>query len=418
MIELRPIQKEKAIEACSILNKYGCVYIAGQVRSGKTLTSLETARLFNAKCVLFLTKKKAIKSIESDYMNANYYAEYDMDIVNNESMHLIDDPSKYDLIIHDESHRFGSFPKPSGKAKLFVQMFYGKSVIMLSGTPHPESYSQLYHQFWITPFGPWNSYRNFYAWAKAGYVEVYQQRIGTHSINKYDRANEELIKRDVSKYMVTMTQAEAGFKSVVEESFMHVQMSDMTYSLCKRLLSDLVVEGKEEVILADTPAKLQQKLHQLYSGTIKFESGKARVLDYSKVDAIINRFESNKIAIFYKFIAEFNALKDRLGDKLTNSIEEFDSDQEKWIALQVVSGREGINLSRADYLIMYNIDFSATSYWQARDRMTVMSRERNEVIWVFSNGGIEDKVYKAVSKKKSYTSSVFKKDYGLTKQSK
>lgn len=412
MNKLRDIQVTKAIEAHSALERYGCVYIAGQVRSGKTLTSLETSRLYGARSVLFLTKKKAIQSVIGDYRNFGYSNHFEMDVINNESMHLIENPGKYDLIIHDESHRFGSFPKPSGKAKLFVQMFYGKKVIMLSGTPHPESYSQLYHQFWITPNSPWSQYRNFYAWAKAGYVDIYQQRLGTHAINKYDRANEERIKRDVTPYMVTMTQAEAGFKSKVEESFMYVEMNPLTEKLTSVLLKDLVIEGKEEVILADTPAKLSQKLHQLWSGTIKFESGNSKVLDYSKVFAIMERFRKNKIAIFYKFKAEYVALKDILGEKLTDSIDEFDG-SDKWIALQVVSGREGVNLSKADYLVMYNIDFSATSYWQARDRMTVMDRDRNEVIWVFAKGGIEDKVYKAVSKKKNYTSSVFKKDYGL-----
>ena len=213
--------------------------------------------------------------------------------------------------------------------------------------------------------------------------------------------------------MVTMTQAESGFKSTVEESFMHVEMNTSTKSMCKTLLDDLVIEGKSEVILGDTPAKLQQKLHQMWSGTIKFESGNSMVLDYSKVDAIIDRFKDNKIAIFYKFKAEFKALKDRLGDRLTDSVSEFDECEHKWIALQVVSGREGVNLSSADYLVMYNIDFSATSYWQARDRMTVKDRTKNEVVWVFSSGGIEDKIYKAVSKKKNYTSSIFKKDYNI-----
>jgi len=32
--------------------------------------------------------------------------------------------------------------------------------------------------------------------------------------------------------------------------------------IVKKLERDLVVEGKEEVILADTPVKLMQKLHQ------------------------------------------------------------------------------------------------------------------------------------------------------------
>ena len=83
---------------------------------------------------------------------------------------------------------------------------------------------------------------------------------------------------------------------------------------------------------------------------------------------------------------------------------------DKSIALQIVSGREGISLKEADCLVYYNIDFSALSYWQSRDRMTTKDSLQNDVYWIFSEGGIESKIYKAVSKKKDYTLRHFKKD--------
>ena len=70
----------------------------------------------------------------------------------------------------------------------------------------------------------------------------------------------------------------------------------------------------------------------------------------------------------------------------------------------------GISLKKAECLIYYNIDFSATSYWQSRDRMTTKDSVQNDVYWIFSKGGIEDKIYQAVTKKKDYTLSHFKKD--------
>jgi len=76
-----------------------------------------------------------------------------------------------------------------------------------------------------------------------------------------------------------------------------------------------------------------------------------------------------------------------------------------------VSGREGISLKNADYLVFYNIMHSAVSYWQARDRMTTMDRTYNKVYWVFADGGIEDKIYKVVKSKKKYTTNIFKNDY-------
>jgi hypothetical protein len=81
----------------------------------------------------------------------------------------------------------------------------------------------------------------------------------------------------------------------------------------------------------------------------------------------------------------------------------------KSIALQIVSGREGISLRQAEYLVYYNIDFSATSYWQSKDRMTTKDRLHNKVYWIFSKGGIEKDIYKAVTKKKDYTIAHFKK---------
>lgn len=130
------------------------------------------------------------------------------------------------------------------------------------------------------------------------------------------------------------------------------------------------------------------KLHQLYSGTIKFESGNNMVLDYSKANFIKNNFSGRKIAVFYKFKAELEALKIIFGDDITTDLSVF-KETNKNIALQIVSGREGISLKEAEHIVYYNIDFSATSYWQSRDRMTTKNRMKNSVYWVFSKGALK-----------------------------
>ena len=173
------------------------------------------------------------------------------------------------------------------------------------------------------------------------------------------------------------------------------------------VIKDLVIEGKTETILADTSVKLQQKLHQLYSGTIKFESGNRTVIDPTKAEFIAKKWHGQKIAIFYKFVAELDAIKSVYGDNITTDLDEFNSTGKSY-AGQIVSSREGVNLSKADVLVFYNIDFSAVSYFQARDRLTTKERTENNVFWIFSKGGIEFAIYKAVSKKKDFTLKVFK----------
>ncbi len=195
-------------------------------------------------------------------------------------------------------------------------------------------------------------------------------------------------------------------------------MKPITYQIINRLKKDLVVKNNSgQIILADTAVKLQQKTHQLFSGTCKFEDGTSKVIDNTKAEFIKEKFKSSKIAIFYKFKEEYNALKSSIGDKLTNDLPEFD-DTDKWIALQIVTGREGISLKNADYLVYYNIDFSSVSYWQSRDRLTTMYRESNEIFFIFSKGGIEEKIYESVLNKKDYTLSVFAKDFGINKANK
>ena len=398
---LRDYQEDISKKASHILRDKGMVYLCMSVRTGKTLTSLETARLFGAKRVLFLTKKKAISSIESDYINFGYDKHFELFVHNDESMHKID--GKFDLVIHDEHHRFGSFPKPSLGAKTYKKMFGHLPAIFLSGTP-----SQFYHQFWCSLFSPFKEI-NFYKWA-ANYVNVKMKHLGYAQVKDYTDADINKIMSVIKPYIITFTQEQAGFESEIEEEILKVRMKNSTYEMCDRLRKDLVIEGKEQVILADTSVKLQQKLHQMYSGTIKFESGDSMVIDLSKAEFIYSRFENRKIGIFYKFVEELNALKTIFGDRLTTDLDEFNN-TDKSIALQIVSGREGISLKNAEYLVFYNIDFSATSYWQARDRMTTIDRKFNKIYWVFSDGGIEEKIYKSVIKKKSYTTNHFKKDY-------
>jgi len=409
--ELRGYQVENAEKGCAILKELGLVYLSFAVRTGKSATSMEVARLYGAKKVLFLTKKKAISSIQSDYEDFGYSEYFEIMTVNDESMHKIEDPKSFDLIVHDEHHRFGAMPKPGASTKLFRSLFADKPMIFLSGTMCPESFSQVYHQFWVSNKSPWSRYTNFYKWA-SDYVNVKQRKINSFMVNDYSEGIESKIMGDIYKYMLTYTQEQAGFQSKIDEEVLYCKMLPKTYDIANQLLKNLVVEGKSEVILGDTSAKLLQKIHQLYSGTIKFESGNSMVLDTTKAEFIKERFTGKKIGIFYVFKAELDALRQVYADNITTDLDEFNS-TDKSIALQIVTGREGISLKNADYLVFYNIQHSAVSYFQGIDRMTTIDRLNNKVYWIFSEGGIEEKIYKVVKSKKKYTVNIFKKDYSV-----
>ena len=405
-MNFRDYQLEIIDKGMGLIMKHGFVYLGMEVRTGKTLTSLGIAQKMFVNNVLFITKKKAITSIEKDYKLLS--PKFKLIVINYESLHKIPD-IKWDMIICDEAHSLGAFPKPNKRAKAVKDIIYKTraKVILLSGTPTPESYSQIYHQVYGIPTNPFKDCINFYKFAHK-YVRIRERKINGLYIRDYSKGTDKIV--DIMKsYTLNFSQKEAGFKTTIKEKVLHVNMDGLTYELTKKLKLDRVIEGEEEVVLADTPVKLMTKLHQLYSGTVKFESGNFMVLDYSKAIYIKNNFADKKIAIFYKFKAELDALQIILHDNLTTDIEEFKS-TDKNIALQIVSGREGISLKEAEHIVYYNIDFSATSYWQSRDRMTTKNRLKNSVYWLFAKGGIEDDIYKAVTKKKDYTVKHFKKD--------
>lgn len=402
-LELRDYQTDIATKGVIALNTYGLVYLAMQPRTGKTLTALTMAKYVFAQNVLFVTKKKAIKSIETDFEKSEY--SYNLTVINYESLHKV--VGSFDLIIIDEAHSCGAYANPNKRAKQLKKLAINKPIIYLSGTPTPESYSQIFHQLYISSYSPFRRYATFYKWAKE-FVNVKQKNVGYGLVNNYDDANIDKIKQHTDMFWFDYTQQEAGFKSTIDEKIIEVELKESTYKLIDRLKKDLVIEGKNETILADTAVKLQSKLHQLYGGTIKFDSGKTMVLDNSKIEAILSRFKDTKIVIFYKFIAELESIKNVYLNQVTTDLEEFNSTN-KSIALQIISGREGLNLSKAKYIVFYNIDFSANSYWQARDRLTTIDRKENNIFWVFAKKGIERAIYKAVMNKKSFTTSHFKK---------
>jgi hypothetical protein len=409
MFKPRDYQNEISDQANDILNKLGIVYLSLEVRTGKTFTSFLTAEKYGAKNVLFVTKKKAIGSIQSDYEMMN--PTFEICIINFESVHKIDFTP--DFVVIDEGHSLGQYPKASNRTKAIKEIVKGLPLILMSGTPSPESYSQLYHQFWISENSPFKKYTNFYKWAKL-FTNEKKRYVYNREMNDYSDARIDEIKKATSEYFISFTQKQAGFNKKVTEYILTCDMSPNLGKLIDRINKDLVYEMKDgNLILADTAVKLQNKIHQISSGTVKDEDGNYHILDNSKAEFIKNHFKGQKIAIFYKFKAELELLKQTFTN-YTDSPEEFQESANMTFLGQFQSAREGIRLDTAESLVFYNIDFSFLSYEQGKNRIISKERETEAPLYfVFNREGIEPKIYKQVLNKQDYTLSYYLKDYGI-----
>jgi hypothetical protein len=403
----RDYQLEISKKATDILKNKRFVYLVMEPRTGKTFTSFLICEKYYAKSVLFITKKKAISSIQNDYEIFSKRYGFHLTVINNESLHTIDD--WFDLVICDEAHRLSAFPKPSNTTKEIKQKYGHLPMVLLSGTPASESISQWFYQFWVSNSSPFKNYINFYKWAK-DYVNVKKKRVGAFEVNDYSEGIETKILPIIEPYLIKFTQQDAGFSSVVNQHIIHYEQDLKIENLLNKLQKDLVIEGKNEVILADTSVKLLNKMHQIENGTVKFESGNTMTLSFTKADFIKQRFEGKKIAIFYYFIEEFNLLKE-VFKNYTNDIEEFNTTDKIYIGQQYTNSL-GVNLSKAESLVFYNFGYSGTNFIQSIDRLTVKERLINNVYFVFPKGSLTEKIYKTVKDKKNYSDKLFKKDYG------
>lgn len=405
MIQFRDYQETIATQAAYSLLANNIAYMAMEVRTGKTITALYAADIFDAKNVLFVTKKRAIPSIKADYEGLRPLS-YTMTVTNFESAHKV--TGEFDLVIIDEAHSIGSFPKPSERAKVLRTLCEGLPIIYLSGTPSPESYSQLYHQFWVSSFSPWKEYKTFYKWAKE-FVSVVPKKINGYNINDYNNANQAKIKPYIESFMFTYTQSQAGFKKSITEQVLTVPMKKETSSLLTTLKKDKVAHLGDTAILADSPTVLLTKMHQISSGTVIDADGNYHIVDRSKAFAVRSKFIEQKIAIFYVFRSEFEMLKEVFPD-WTDSPEEFQASSDKIFLGQFRSAREGVRLDTADALVFFNMEFSYLSWEQAKNRLQSKERTKEAIIYLIqSDCGIEQHIYDAVMNKMDFTLSYYGK---------
>lgn len=407
MILLRQYQQQGASDCVELLNKYRIAYLVWEVRTGKTLTALQAAQDYGAKYVLFLTKKKAVDSntILNDY-NA-LECTFAIDIINNESMHKVS--GNYDLIISDEHHRNGSFPKSNTTTKEIKKRFGHLPMIFLSGTPAIESGSQWYHQFWVSNYSPFKDL-NFYRWAEK-FTTPAIKYFGNIQVKDYSKSRDELIMPMIEPYLLRYTQKEAGFVTEISEHVIYYEMPSKLRTMVNTLLSDEIIRGKTENIIANNAAAMMNKIHQIENGTAITESNTAYVIDTYKAEFIKQYFRGKKIAIFYYFQKELELLQAVFGDSITTDIHEFNNSSKSFV-IQQVSGSEAISLKEAEALVYFNFGYSGKNYTQGRDRMTTKDRNENNVYFVLAKKSINERIYKAIKAKKKYNEKTFIKDYG------
>ena len=403
-------QKEKAVEASKILEARGLVYLAFSMRAQKTPTALFICQIMGYKSILIITKKGAINGVKywSEYLNVP------INVINYESLHKLDKTIKYDVLILDEAHTLGTIqPRNTNvknkllKLKQVEQIAKGLPIIYLSGTPYPESIVQIFSQFNISDHSPFSE-KSFKAFAE-NYVIVKQVLRNGYYINDYRLGKTELINQKIEPLMVTMTLKEAGAKQYKHiESVVTVPISDNIKDIVKILLKDKIVKVNDKYIVCETAPSEKNKVLQICSGTAIADDGERLFLHVEKCKVIKEKYQNERIGVFYMFKAERDMLIKYFKDEITENSNDFQQGKKRIFITQITSGAEGIDLSNADRLVYFNLTYSGKSFMQSKARHSSLTREKPLLIdYLFSDLGFEAEVLKKIQKKENYTTEMF-----------
>jgi len=400
-MELLPHQVKASKKIQKKLKKNGVCLLAGQPRSGKTLSFVDAAsKLF--KKTLIITTKKAMPDIIAAIKA--YGVSDQFDVINYHScqkLHM----NKYDCIILDECHNYiTSYPKRSAIWRNIFEFTKKRlPIIYSSGTPTPEGYAGLYNMFALSFYSPWVKYRSFNIWHK-DYGIAYKKIIGydpdteKHKYTPgYDRVKNKKVKKCIKPLTVKITRKEAGHKYEAEDKLHNIPLSKEQLDIVKILDRDRVYIKKKpgkRVILADLAASLPSKKRQVSGGVIKCEKEKLLYIKNNpKIDFIKENFNPDECIILAFFEAEQNMLSEIFPN-----------------VGSITSNAEGVDYSHFKSMIIYSMGHAYKTYDQVRSRQLNMIKRKSEVIIHFLICGIDQDVYNAVSNKQNFTNSWYRKN--------
>jgi len=422
-MKILPIQVKTAKKLSKKLKKYHLAILSGEARAGKSMSFLAAALPY--KKILVVTQKNAIKDIVSQ---AAVVGIEKVTVVNYHQVKNLINIDQFDIIVLDEAHRWiCGIPNFSTIWKDVKTVCKGKDVIFSSATLTPETYATIYPMLALSDFTPWSNYKKFNHWFEGfsiwrsgtqlraygvnykptgsnigklkyvrsihGYGKPYNIKVNGNDVPRYDKTHEDEIWEDIGKFVVSMTRKKSGHVHEAVDKLVHIELSKKQQKMVNTLSKDKIYSKKRNVILADTPSKMMQKLHQVGGGFIKGE---------------------DKYLHSFKKIPKVKWLLQNIDPKNTIILAHYVEEQKMLAKLfphtgSITKNAEGVDFSGFDVMVIYSMAFSYATYEQVRARQMNISRDKPIVI-LYLISGIDKYVYEAVQSKKSFTANWYRRN--------
>lgn len=310
----------------------------------------------------------------------------------------------FDMVVVDESSSFKNHQAKRFKALRRVRPLV-KRIVLLTGTPAPKSYLNLWPQLYLLDRGERlgktiTAYRD-------KYFEP-DQRNGVMVYSwKLKEGAKDLIDKAISDICVSVS------GNYVQEPIINdikIVLPDQIMKLYKQLERDLLLPYQDGDVVASTAAVLNNKLLQLANGAIYDENKNVRHIHDAKLDALeelIDEAQGEPVFVLYTYKHD----RDRIMKRFVVRELKTEQDKNDWNAGKIpimiahpASCGHGLNLQFGGHItVWFGLTWDLELYEQANARLNRPGQKEQGVIHRLLTVGTMDQICAESLKTKDVT---------------
>jgi superfamily II DNA or RNA helicase len=449
-MKLRPYQQEAVDKALSVMRDGGGFGLWLEQRTGKTLTALTIANVVQPKHLWIICPKAGGAALEVWWREIGRLMKihnglddtqikvenYEQWVAKRKALYKEAKQLNDLMVICDESHYIKA--RGASRSRVVRRLgTYARWRLALTGTPIAQGIQDAWAQFdFINPeiFGKFdNTYED--QKAKKGLIEEgFEGRYLVYGgYKKHDvvgfRNEAEFYKKfHANSYRKTLREAR-DTPLMIKYTQVPVYLGKRARTAYEELKRDLITEVNQKKIRVKNVLASLIKLQQVTGGSVLAapDNGedKPTLVDVSREKLHALSLQLNSIPPEDKFIviARFIHETDRIASELrrlgyhtaiVRGGEPYDGKfKQDCIVMQIQSGI-AVDMSKADHIFFYSIDFSMLNFEQSRFRILDFEKPVGHYYFINAKGTIDEDIYLAVTRKKRVAELVC--DHYRTKQ--
>jgi SNF2 family DNA or RNA helicase len=318
---------------------------------------------------------------------------------------------QWDLVIPDELHRAKA---ANGKASLELKRLraHASYRVGLTGTPMPHGPMDIYAQFRfleVRIFGP--SFTAFRA--KYAVMGGYQRK----QITGFQHLDE--LQQLMSRITFKVGKEVLDLPPATEVTY-HCELTGEAARIYRDLDEDFVARVKDGTVTAANAMVKLLRLQQVTGGCVPTDDGTGHRIDSSKPKLLADTLEDigseEPVVVFCRFHADLDAVHEACAAMEIKSLElsgrrdeikQWQDGAAQVLAVQIDSGGEGVDLTRARYSIFYSIGFKLGKYEQAKARTHRPGQTKPVMhIHLAARNTVDVKVMRALEKRADIVQSI------------